>query len=222
MGLRDVATEALSLFVVLIQHMMEEYNINQTTLKILGLYVSDYGKSLHLREIARETAVDVKAVQLQLKRLERVNVVSSVMRGRNKEYRLNLGNLMSRYYMVLAETFASVNYLGANFLVKKVIGEIEDHVEGIVILFGSFARGEATKRSDIDLFVISDEKIDRNGIMDVGNRVGREISVKSADKAQFLKGLVEGDPLIREVVSSHVVLKGIDEFCDIMWRYYAK
>lgn len=201
---------------------MEEYNINQTTLKILGLYASDYGKSLHLREIARETGVDVKAVQLQLKRLERVNVVSSVMRGRNKEYRLNLGNLMSRYYMVLAETFASVSYLGANFLVKKVVGGIGDRVEGTVILFGSFARGEATKGSDIDLFVIGDEKIDKSTINEVGNLVGREISVKSSDKGQFLKGLGEGDPLIREVVSSHVVLKGVDEFCDIMWRYHAK
>jgi hypothetical protein len=44
--------------------MMKGYNINQTTLKILGLYRSDYRRSLHLRQIARETNVDVKAVQL--------------------------------------------------------------------------------------------------------------------------------------------------------------
>jgi len=59
--------------------MLEEYNINQTTLKILGLYRSDYGRSMHLRKIARETKVDVKAVQLQLKRLERLNILSSVL-----------------------------------------------------------------------------------------------------------------------------------------------
>jgi len=37
-----------------------------------------------------------------------------------------------------------------------------------------------------------------------------------------LKGLENGDPLVREVASNHVVLKGIDEFCDTMWRYYAR
>jgi len=63
--------------------MMKEYNINQTTLRILGLYVSDY-KALHLRKVARETKVDVKAVQLQLKRLEKRNILSSIMKGRGQ------------------------------------------------------------------------------------------------------------------------------------------
>jgi hypothetical protein len=47
--------------------MMEEYNINQRTLNILGLYKSGQGRSPHLRPIARETRVDMKAVQLQLR-----------------------------------------------------------------------------------------------------------------------------------------------------------
>ena len=202
--------------------MMEEYNINQTTLKILGLYASDYRKSLHLREISRETNVDVKAVQLQLKRLEKINVLSSTVKGRNKEYYLNLGNVMTRYYLVLAETFVSLSYLGKNFLIKKVIGEIGNNVEGSVILFGSFAKGQATKKSDIDLFIISEREFDSGAIREAGNLVGREISVKSSNKEQFLKGLENGDPLIREVVSSHVILKGVDDFCDIMWRYHAR
>jgi len=202
--------------------MMEEYNINQTTLKILGLYASDYRKSLHLREISRETNVDVKAVQLQLKRLEKINVLSSTVKGRNKEYYLNLGNVMTRYYSVLAETFVSLSYLGKNFLIKKVIGEIGNNVEGSVILFGSFAKGQATKKSDIDLFIIGEKEFDLNAIREAGNLVGREISIKSTNKEQFLKGLENGDPLIREVVSSHVILKGVDDFGDIMWRYHAR
>lgn len=202
--------------------MMEEYNINQTTLKILGLYASDYKKSLHLREIARETKVDVKAIQLQLKRLEKVNVLSCIMKGRNKEYYLNLRNLLSKYYLMLAETFASLSYLGKTFLIKKIINEIGGHIEGTIILFGSFAKGQTSKKSDIDLFVISEKKFDMNVLRETGNLIGREISVKSANKRQFLKGLEDGDPLIREVVSNHVVLKGVDDFCDIMWRYYAR
>jgi predicted nucleotidyltransferase len=202
--------------------MMKKYNINQTTLKILLLYASDYKKSLHLREIARETRVDVKAVQLQLKRLEKINVLSSIVKGRNKEYRLNLNNLMTKYYMMLAETFASIVYLGKNFLIKKIISEVGNHVEGAILLFGSFAKGQITKKSDIDLFFIAEKKLDRSVVSEAGNLVGREISVKSASRRQFLKGLEDGDPLIREVVSNHIVLKGVDDFCEIMWRYHAR
>ena len=205
--------------------MMEEYNINQTTLKILGLYRSDYRRSLHLRHIARETKVDVKAIQLQLQRLERMNILASVRKGRNKEYSVNLRNSMTKYYLILAETFASITYLAKNFLVKKMVSEIGDRVEGTTVLFGSFAKGEQAKQSDVDLFVMSEKKlgaVSKNIIREVGDRVGREISVKVGNRRRFLKGMEEGDPLVREVVSNHVVLRGMDDFCDIMWRYYAR
>jgi len=205
--------------------MMEEYNINQTTLKILGLYRSDYRKSLYLRQIARETKVDVKAIQLQLKRLERANILSSVLKGRNKEYTVNLRNSITKYYLILAETFASVNYLTKNFLVKKIVSEIGDRLEGPTMLFGSFAKGEQTKQSDIDLFVMDDMKLEslaKNIVREIGDAIGREISVKFSSKKQFMNGLEEGDPLVREVVSNHIVLRGVDDFCDLMWRYYAK
>jgi predicted nucleotidyltransferase len=201
--------------------MMEKYNINQTTLKILGLYSNDYSKRLHLREIARETGVDVKAVQLQLKRLEKTNILSSILRGRNKEYCLNLNNSITRYYMVMAETFVSIRYLRRNFLIKKIVDEIGNTIDDIIVLFGSFARNQATKSSDIDLFVISEKKPDRTVAEEAGDIVGRRVSVKFASKKQFMNGLIEKDPLICEVVSNHIVLKGVDDFTGIIWRYYA-
>jgi hypothetical protein len=57
--------------------------------------------------------------------------------------------------------------------------------------------------------------------MEAGSLIGREISVKSSNKKRFLEGLKSNDPLVREAVSNHILLKGIDDFCDIMWRYYA-
>ncbi len=202
--------------------MMKEYNINQTTLKILGLYSNNYSKSLHLREIAREIRIDVKAVQLQLKKLEKINILSSVLKGRNKEYRLNLDNLITKYYMSMAETFASISYLGQNFLIKKVADEIGNQIEGTIMLFGSFAKSQATKESDIDIFVIGEKKPNSNAMLEAGELVGRVISVKSSSKERFMRGLEDKDPLISEVVSSHVILKGVDGLCDIIWRYHAR
>ncbi len=202
--------------------MMDKYNINQTTLKILGLYRGDYTASLHLREIARAVGVDVKAVRVQLERLEEVNVLVSAVKGRNKEYRLNLNNQISKYYLMLAETLVTIVYLSENFEIKKLVVEIGGEVDGPVILFGSFARGQATKGSDVDLLLMSNKGPPLNAILEAGEAIGREVSVKVMTKVQFLKGLRDGDPLAREVAPNHVVLKGIDDFCDAMWRYYAK
>jgi len=202
--------------------MMEKYNINKTTLKILGLFLGDYRRSMHVREIARDVGVDVKAVGLQLRRLENINVLSSIIKGRNKEYRLKLDNLVAKYYMILAETFASIRFLEKNFLIKRLMSETGDKLEGTTVLFGSFARGEITEESDIDLFIISDRKPDADVIRETGSLIDREVNIKSTDMKQFLDGLMDNDPLIMEVVSNHIVLKGIDDFCEIVWRYNAR
>lgn len=200
--------------------MLEEYNITKTTLKILALYTNNYKKSLHLREISRETKADVKTTQLQLKKLEKINVLSSTIKGKNKEYVLNLNNVIAKYYLIMAEIFASVIYLQKNFLIKKVITEIENKIDDPLVLFGSFVKGGHTKESDIDLFVISEKKIDRRMVLDTSRLVGHDISIKSTSGSKFLSGLKNRDPLINEVVSNHIILKGADKFCDIMWRYY--
>jgi predicted nucleotidyltransferase len=202
--------------------MMNNYNINQTTLKILALYRSNYTTAFHVREVAREIKVDVKAVQLQLRMLENVNVVLSIVKGRNKEYRLNLDNYLVKYYMILAETFASITYVGRNFEVKKLIGEAIDQLCGCVVLFGSFAKGEMTLASDIDLLVISDRKPDIDAVVEMGKLIGREINVKSITEGKFLEGLMNGDPLIREIIANHITLKGIDTVCNAIWLYHAK
>ena len=202
--------------------MMKKYNINQTTLEILELYRSNYSISVHVRAVARETQVDVKAIQLQLKKLEKTHIVISAQKGRNKEYSLNLNNYLTKYYMILAETYASITYLGENFEVKKLISEIGDKLGGSVLLFGSFAKGEITPQSDIDLLVVGDKKPDLDSAREAGQLIGRQISIKPTTEKMFLEGLISHDPLIQEAVANHIILKGIDTICDLMWRYHAR
>ncbi len=200
--------------------MLEEYNITQTTLKILGLYANNYKKSLHLRKISREIKADVKTTQLQLKKLEKINILSSTTKGRNKEYTLNLRNIITKYYVNMAEIFTSVIYIKKNFIIKKIISEIDNKIDGTIVLFGSFVKGGHTKESDIDLFVITEKKIDRSLVLRTANLIGHEINLKSTNGQLFLNGMKTGDPLISEVISNHIILKGADSFCDMLWKYY--
>ncbi len=200
--------------------MLEEYNINQTTLKILSLYLDDYKKSLHVREISREIQIDVKAIQLQLQKLEKINVLSSIIKGRNKDYHLNLDNVTTKYYLIMAEVFTTVIYLKKNFVIKKLVEEIGNKTDGIMILFGSFAKENHTKESDVDIFVITNAKIKTNSITGSTSVIRHEINFKFANKQQFLEGLRNNDPLIKEIISNHIILKGADEFSDILWNYY--
>ena len=190
--------------------------INQTSLKILALFTTNYKTSRYLREIARETQVDVKAVSIQLNRLEKANI------RKNKEYSLNLSNYLTLYYLALAECFVTIEYLDNNFEVKKLVSETTGNLGKTALLFGSFAKGNMTQESDIDILIIGDSKPDLSVFKEMGSLLSREISIKYVSEKQFSDGLTNNDPLIAEVVDNHIILKGIDNLCNMLWRYYAK
>ena len=120
----------------------------------------------------------------------------------------------------MAEGFTSIIYLKKHFLIKKILDEIGKKVDDPLILFGSFVKDGHTKESDIDIFVISEKKMDKRMVLETSVLVNRNINIKSSNKTQFFNGLKNKDPLVNEVVSNHIILKGIDQFCEIMWRYY--
>jgi predicted nucleotidyltransferase len=202
--------------------MSYNYHINQTTLKILGLFRNDYKTSFYLREIARNVHIDAKAVGLQLNRLEKVNILKSLQKGKNKEHTLKLNNFLTLYYLVLAETFTTLEYLNRNFEIKKLVGETNEKMGKTAILFGSFAKENMTKESDIDILIIDNEKSDLTILKEVGNLLSREVNVKLMSEEQFTNGLVVKDPLVQEIAANHIILKGIDNYCNMLWRYYAK
>ncbi|HJT10044.1 MAG TPA: nucleotidyltransferase domain-containing protein [Candidatus Nitrosotalea sp.] len=199
--------------------MLEKTNITQTTLRILALYNDNYKKTLHLREIARKTKTDVNTTYPQLNKLEEMNILTSEIKGKNKEYAMNLDNIIAKYYLTMAEIFTAIRYLQKNFVIKKVMTELDSQIDGPIVLFGSFVKGGYTKESDIDLFVMGQRRINKT-VLEIGELVGHDINIKFADPSKFPSGLKDKDPLINEVVSNHIVLKGADKFCDILWRYY--
>ncbi len=197
-------------------------NINQTTLKILALFRTNYRTAFYLREISREIQVNVKAVSLQLSKLEKTNILTSTQRGKNREYRLNLGNYNTFYYLVLAESLITIEYLNENFEIKKLLSETTDSLGKTALLFGSFAKGNMTPESDIDIMIINDHEPDLSAFVEIGNLLNRKISIKHVSEKQFSNGLENRDPLIAEVVANHITLKGIDNLCNLLWHYYAK
>ena len=201
--------------------MEENYNINLTTLKILKLYTTDYTKAIHVRKVSRAIQTDVKAVGIHLDRLENHNILQSSINGRNKEYKLNLDNIVTKYYLTLAETYQTINYLENNYLIKRLTNEIPSKIEGTILLFGSYATGDTTDTSDIDLLIISEEKTPTKAINETGRLMGKEINIQTITPNNFQNGLKENDPLIKEAVKNQIVLKGIESLVEQLWRYHA-
>jgi predicted nucleotidyltransferase len=174
--------------------------------------------------VEHKIGIDVGTASLQLKQLEQQKIIKTVTRGRNVDCFLNLANMIARYYLVLAEIFASINFLeeANNYLVKKATAQLRDHVNGILILFGSHAKKQALETSDVDFYVIADRSIDKDIVQSVEDVIGLEINIEHSNLRQFQEGLIAKEPLMHQVLSDHIILKEADAFCDLIWEYYAK
>jgi predicted nucleotidyltransferase len=203
--------------------MVKKVSINETQLRIISLFLNQYDKRIHLRRMAVLLNTNHRTIALNIKKLEDLKVFGSEMVGRNKEFFLNMDNILTEHFICLAEHYVSVSYLSNNFIMREILRDFEKNVtpESSIILFGSRAKGGATKNSDVDIFVLG--KLEhRSFINDTESKINLKINVKIAKHDEFSRGLRAKDYLSLEILKNHVILKNSSSFVDIIWRYYER
>jgi predicted nucleotidyltransferase len=100
------------------------------------------------------------------------------------------------------------------FLKTESFGRfIRDNLEEVwnirfALIYGSFARGEESEGSDVDLLVVGD--VDERRMLSifdkVEERMGREVNYIAWTVAEFEEKVRERVPLLDEIVSSPVIM----------------
>ena len=128
--------------------------LNDLRLAVIEEFLGDYTGSFTGRYIAGKKFLNQKSVANALNGLEDEGFLKSATIGRNKEFSLNLGNLdVLKNIITAAEHVRTVNFLNKNPLIKEVVTKAKPAFNGIVIIFGSYAKGAQKKGSDLDVFV---------------------------------------------------------------------
>src|SRR4030043_1293442 len=172
--------------------------------KALSLFRTDYTTSLHVRAMANLLNVSHMTLLPHLNRLEELKILQSAKIGRNKHYRLNQDNILTKYYLTTTEELVTIEYLEKNQFIKK----LAEHLNAIdtpnpLILFGSYADNSATEESDIDLFCIGTLTKDQTSqIKKFETTFGKKINIKTATTENFNTGIRTGDILIKEIVNN--------------------
>ncbi len=157
-------------------------------------------EDLHLRAIARAVGAPAMSVQRRLARLMDANVLDCEAEGRNKVFRLKR-NLQAKNYIFNAERYKLMKLINEYPEVGMVVEGLIEKTDRPVLLFGSYARFEAKKDSDIDIYVDTDER-----------KVKAEMEIINS-KVRVKIGAFDRDSnLIKEIVKNHVVLKGVEAY----------
>jgi predicted nucleotidyltransferase len=130
--------------------------LTENKLKILSC-IYTYNR-VHNSEISRLVKIKPQNVLKIIKELREKEVLESRTIGKSIEYTLSNKYLK---YVGLFEEIRKEQLLKSSFVLKKVYNEffrIKDKLDA-VYLIGSYVRGTQTKKSDMDLIIITDKKL---------------------------------------------------------------
>ena len=188
--------------------MYNKINITENGLQIISLFTNGFDRDYYIREVEKLLKISPRTAQLILEDLENKGIIESKVKGKIKSYKLKI-NELSKRYLTFVEQYKSIAFMEKNLLVKEVIDKISPFIDGIGIIFGSYAKGISNKESDLDIFVAGD--YEKEEIKKVSRNLGIEISIKCYPLKTFEKN-VNRDILLTEVLKNHIVFKNAEMF----------
>lgn len=183
-------------------------DIDETTLKVLGLYTAGYNREFHIREICRYLPISHGSAQNILHDLEKKRVLESETRGKTRIFRIKKSTIMPEYFL-LAEIYKKICFMERDPFTAEILERVGASCTGILLLFGSYARGTNLPDSDIDLLVTG--TVDHAAITRLEADFGIEINIQETAAGIFRAKPVE-NPLIAEVMSCHIAWMGAEEY----------
>ncbi|WP_332450025.1 nucleotidyltransferase domain-containing protein [Methanoculleus sp.] len=155
----------------------------------------------HPRKLAKDLGVSHTTVLRKLKGLLDGNVVDFRTEGKNRVFFLKK-TIEARVQVYVVEWYALTNLIEEAPHLRFIIRVIQERGDiPLAVIFGSYAKGTANRRSDIDLYIETDNRMVKQEL----ERYHSNLSVKVGP----------WDPenlLIQEIVKNHVILKGVERF----------
>jgi predicted nucleotidyltransferase len=169
--------------------------------KLLDFFIKEPEKEFHVRELAKITKKSPTTIAKYLGKLKKEGLLYSRRKFGRLLYRADVesGNFRDRKFCY------NIKYIRKSGLIAFLEEEF-NHPEAIV-LFGSFAHAENSKRSDIDILVVSSLKKEV-GLVKYEKRLGASIQLFVHEKKEIKQ--MKNKELVNKWVNG-VVLSGFWE-----------
>lgn len=160
-------------------------------------------EDLHTRAIAERLASNHATVLRKLRDLTKDNIVDFRTEGKNKVYTIKK-SIEGRNAAMIAELYKQSMVVSRYPVLRGIIRAVQESPEiPLAILYGSYAKGLATKNSDIDLFI---------GTLDT--MVKKQLEQRHSSLSVKLGDFDIKNLLIREIIKDHIIIKGVEVYFD--------
>ena len=190
---------------------------------ILSVFKKDIFASLTFKQIKQQSRQKSNnIVQIALKEFQKQDIVKTKETGDVTTYSLNLNNNLTLSYLnLINESEISKNKMPKNIL-EDIKNRIFRYTElFILIIFGSYAKSEATKKSDLDVAVIVESEQTKKGIAPYLETIKRReitpIDCHIFTRSEFLEMLrADFENVGKQIFKSNIVYYGYIPYCNLI------
>jgi predicted nucleotidyltransferase len=174
------------------------HNKSNIELEIILILIKD---KAYLREIARNIGKPHSTVLRKINELVKENIIDYKKEGKNKVFFIK-NNLKAKNYVYSAEIYKLSKLLAKYPELGILFEDVKKNAKkGMILLFGSYAKGNPKQESDIDIYIETKESRIRDNL----KRLNSRLSIKTGEFDQ--KSL-----LIKEIIKNHIIIRGVEEF----------
>jgi predicted nucleotidyltransferase len=145
----------------------------------------------------------------KLKEMVGENILDFTVEGKNKVYFLRK-SIEGRNAVLAAELYKQSRLVMKYPLLRGIIRAVVDmHDIRLALIFGSYAKGTAHDRSDIDLFIETEDRTLKKKLE--GQYPALNVKIGRFD---------QNSPLVREMLNDHIIIRGVEEYYE-KTRFFA-
>lgn len=170
----------------------------KTRRAVLSVLYSHTDESFYLRQLVRITGVGVGAMQRELKQLTDSGIIRRLRIGRQIFFQANTDCPVFKELRDLV-----IKTIGVGDVLRSALVPLAERIQ-IAFIYGSLARGEETRGSDLDVLVVGDLTFAEvvSAISPLQETLSREINPSVYPLKEFKSKVSEGQHFISTVLEA--------------------
>lgn len=180
-------------------------------------------QGLHIRELSRQIKTGLPNIKRYLDMLEKEKII-------RKEKKANMINIILTYN---SETFAYLKYIHSSSFLElpkniqiasnDFLAELKEKPL-ISLIFGSYAKKNYTKNSDLDIFLVFQELKNTKDIEETSKRIGMRTNIKInpiyISYSKFKKDFLDkNNNFSNEIRNNVIILNGIEYYYELIKEF---
>jgi predicted nucleotidyltransferase len=169
--------------------------------KILGWFFTHIDEKFFVRQLAPILGEDPTNISREMARLESLGILISTRQGNQKQFQVNKEcSFLEELRGLVLKTIGIAGQLKLELTKVKGIK--------FAFIYGSFAKGQETADSDVDLFIVGSVNLDVLDSMlgEVEKKLGRAINYVLYDSREFKEKVSLGDGFVTDVLANDRVM----------------